>query len=349
MEQTKRIHGAATAALALSLGLMAGSVSAALVSTGQNVSFNSGQESIWGAGQGASFQRSGSFGGDVAKVSYSVRADTGSASVNYNGNLGYSYQDSVTLGQAATLDLGFLGGASRLVSAFGAGFDTKYDVNVLGININGCIFCKDYDTNINKGFRSTLGGRVSGDDAFELARVEFGPNIVIASATVGATADVTHTSTFSASAIRGTVEATNRATGTKKQTGFSLAASGLNLDLGLDELGLWDVTVKGLNLVNNLNSAFGVGLNLFAGAHIGVNCGDPWSDNDNEFGCISDVGVFKEVGHIALGSADKMLGFNTLDLKPFSINVLAAAVPEPGTVSMLGLALVALAFVRRRA
>lgn len=349
MRETTKHRSRMTGALLItSLAMMAGSVSAALVSTGQAVKFNSGQESIWGAGQGVNFRKSGSFGGSTAKVGYNVRASSGTATVAYNGSLGYTYDDTVTLGQAATLDLGFLGGASRLVSAFGAGFDTTYNLNALGININGCIFCKSYDTDINEAFTAKLGGEASGRDAFELARVEFGPNVIVGSATVGSTADVSHASKFKASAITGTLEALNRGTGTSKLLNFSLADAGLSLDLGLDELGLWDITLKGLNLVNNLNSAFGIDLNLFAGAHLGFDCGDPWSNDDNGFFCGGDVGVFKNVGAVSLGSVNKMLGFNTLNLNPFSINVQAAKVPEPGILSLFGLGLVALGFMRRR-
>ena len=342
--------------LLLTAGLMmfGAAASAALVSTSQTVTFNSGQESIWGPGQGTSFRRSGTFrtssSGDNARVGYSARASTGTARVDYSGALGLSYDDTVTLGQNATLDLGFSGGSSRLRSDFGAGFDTTYGLTVGGINISGCIFCLDYDTDIDRRFASRLGTAASGSDSFEVASVEFGPNVIVGSATVGATADVSHSASFVANSINGTLEAINQTTGAMRNLDFSLGAGGLSLDLALDELGLWDISFSPLSLANRLTSSFGIDLNLFAGAHVGVFCGDRSTNSDNGFGCIADEGISKNVGSVSLGSVSRALGFNQVALNPFSINVVAAAaaVPEPGVISLLGLGLLALAMIRKR-
>ncbi len=337
---------------ALIVGASSIGAHAALVSTEQLLNFDAGKQSLWGlGGVAASFNASGSVGSSTLGFNYSAQASTGTVEqASFDGLLHYTYNDTSMLGTRDLLTFNFTGNSNGglFETLFGASLETNYQI----LGGEGCIYCRGASLNVEKTFTPELDIPFSGSDTATPATAEVGPNIGVASGTAGVDIDVRQTSTLEGTGISGAITAVNRATGDVRNVGLSVADNGFfNVDLGLDLAGLWDVTLSSLTLDNSFFSSFAMNLVPFVQYTIGVGCGDAGRDSDNGLLCGGDGRADWNLANISLGSTQSFaLTFNQLDLAPFTIDVRdqVASVPEPDTLTLLGIGLLSLAALRRR-
>lgn len=334
---------------ALTAGLVSASAHAVPVSGSVNVDFDTGTESLFGPGGSAvGFETSGSVGDSNLGFTYDISASSGSVdSARFDGRINYAYENDVYVDDNDRVSFSFFGDTNggNFETTFGASIETKYRI----LGFTDCIYCAGATLDTNDNFRPRLDTTFSDSDRETVSGVEVGPNIGVASATAGVDLDVTQRSNFNASGISGTLRATNRDTGTSQDMGFDILNNGVaSLDLGLDEAGLWDISLRNLTLDHEFWSSFTATLTPFVQYTIGAFCGDPGDDSDNSVLCGGDGRADWDLANLSLGSTDRFaLGFNRLNLNPFSINVLPpAAVPAPATLGLLGLA--GLVLLRRR-
>ena len=340
----KRTIGGLVTALVLSAGAQA-----APISTQQSLNFSAGSQSLFGPGSGsAGFRTNGMVGTNALGFSWDIGASSGRVdSAGFGGRIDYRYDNEVFVDAADRVTFDFQGipGGSRFATSFGAGIETNWHV----LGLTGCIYCVGETLRVNTSRTSGLDTPHTGSDRATAAGVEVGPNILVASATAGVDVDVIQRSTFEATGIRGTLTATNRATGAMRQQSLSIANNApFTVDLGLDEVGIWDVAMTGLTLSNSFFSSFTAALTPFVQYTVGVFCGDPSTDADNGFGCADDGRADWDLANLNLGTTQRFgLSFNQLNLNPFSISVLAPqAVPGPSALVLLGMG--ALVLLRRR-
>lgn len=336
------------------VALAAGSVHAALIETAQVLDFDAGRQSLWGpGGVAASFHAEGGVGNSTLGFNYAAKASTGTVeAASFDGLLRYAYDDSPLLGDANVVQFNFLGssGGGLIDTLFGLSLTTEYRI----LGGEGCIYCAGAALDLDASFTPALDTSFSASDTATPATAEVGPNIGVAAGTAGVDIDVKQTSTLRGNGISGQVTAVNRETGDARSYALDVADNGIfEVDLGLDLVGLWDVTLSSLTLDNSFFSAFAVSFVPFVQYTIGLGCGNPARDDDNGLVCGGDGRAAWNLPNISLGTTQTFaLAFNQLNLRPFTIDVLdrsaPTTVPEPSALLLMIGGLSALGLVRRR-
>jgi len=314
------------------------------------LNFNASQ-SLWQGGPNAGLDKSGRTSGSVG-LYYSVQANTGTVSAAQGGNLSASYMSEVALGSLTTIGLQFLGaGGSVVQSQFGAAAETGVFLDIAGcigpIAFGVCVGVPyDIDTDIavideglflnpTTSHTPVIDTQRSATDADQAFGVGAGPSIGTFRLGPSMNLDLEQRIFFTPTGLAGMACYENRGTLATGCTPFSVPTSGqsnLQLNLGV---GTWDIAFLNVSL-----------LNLFR------------NDIDLELRPAFDylVGSWPPVGQelFAFGLIDETFGlsFNQVARAGgITVTVLddqvAAAVPEPSTLLLLGAGLAAVAWRRR--
>lgn len=340
------------AILAVGLCLTGTLAHAVPVSGSQFLDFQAGKQSLWGpGGLAGSFSASGSVGNSTLGFQYDIKASSGTVErASFDGFLNYSYQNGALVSDADVVNFSFAGSSNGglIDTLFGASLTTEYKL----LGGTGCIYCRGASIDIDKPFTPSIGTAFSGSDSATTISASVGPSIPGAEATAGVDIDMSQTSTLTGKGIHGQITAVHQGTGATRNFLLDLTNNGqFAVDLGLDQAGIWDVSLTSLVLDNEFFSSFTASLVPFAQYYFGLGCGDLSTDSDNGLLCGGDGRASWNLANISLGQTQKFgLSFNSLNLSPFSISVVnsVATVPEPGAISLLGAGILALSLLRRR-
>jgi hypothetical protein len=197
---------------------------------------------------------------------------------------------------------------------------------------------QNYALHINRSLSGDTGSTTSGSDSFTPGSVGLNaPDWFPASAGVGVDLDVIQRASLQLDGLQGQLQAIHRDSGTVRSASFSElgAADSLHFDLGL--AGTWDFSFQQVSMLDTFNTRFSMGATAYAQYRIGFNCGDLGTDSDNGFGCGGDGRVDNTLADVSLFSLPgQRLGTQALSSGTvFSVDVLAAPVPEPGTWALM--------------
>jgi len=337
------------------LGLFA-AAHAAPVSVNYNVDFSSPSQSFWGPGQS-----SADFGYNqliLGNTSFGMRfqtgASTGTVESNYNGAISVGYDNQVQQGPV-DLTLGFQGdsGGGHFDTLLGAFVKVTAYFPVIG---GQTVTNPNYSLQTSSTYTPSPPDTRVGSDSFTPASSTIGPDIGVGSAQAGIDYDIVQHSTHTISGLDGTVVATHEGDGQTRSAPFSLDALG-TVSLDLDLAGVWDVQLMNLSLDNLFATSFDLAFVPFIQYTLGVNCGNPATDSDNNAsfpftGCVGDGRLDTTLASfpfysntpfaLAMASSDQLASFR--------IDVAAApeTVPEPATLSLFGLAFLGIIASRKR-
>lgn len=306
-------------------------------------------QSLWGSGGSLDFRAydSGSFVG--ISYSYDIGASTGNVAAAYQGGISISYNPYMSAPGTTTIGLNFVGDTNggNISSNLGA----WANVNVGGLDIVD----EGYSFNIEESFTPQLGQTASGEDATTLGG--YGIDIGIASA--GANLDLQQTDALTVTKIEGDLVATLEGTSTSITTPFSLSSSGLNFDLGLNEIGIWDVSFQNLTLENLFSTSFDAALILYEEHISGISiCYFTVHTFFGNFRIYYPCGVAFDENTFTLADIDVYDGDpfsldfgNISPLQSFSISVGVEpdpTIPEPPSWALVAISLASLVVLHRR-
>lgn len=339
----------------------------------QTLNYTATNQSMWGpGGSAAGFDFSDSIsvsfplGLGSASVGYSVAANSGTVSANFNGSMDVDYEDSIPTPGITSLNLGYAGTfpfppllcpglfcipetvGGKLKSNFGANAQLTSSLGNVGPDFTLATDSIDDPGDpdqfiaayINENFVPQLGDTFN-NSASAPGVVQL-PVIDIFLGSAGVQLGVTQTNSFTATAIEGTLQYSLQGSGVINATPFSLGDLGANLDVDLTESGIWDFWFEDQTLVNSYSTAFDLDLDLFAETPLG--CGTFGLSSCSESTNLTSFEVFM-VDPFALA-------FNSItNLNGFSIEVgaLPSAVPVPAAFWLFGTGLIGLiGFSKRR-
>ena len=324
----------------------------------QDLSFSNGSsQSIWGPGGSSSFGGSAYvLGNNSFGVSYSASATSGIVRSSLLSSLSANFDQTVDFAQRSAVQVGFdffgdydsvLGvptSGGTLSTALGAEISVRGHLNtsLIGVPIswNPEIVGYDYQLDTSARFAVDPGRSVTASDAFSPASVGISiPSFGIGlSGGAGVDLDVRQTARLDIEGLSGFVTATHRDSGDRVTQALSLtSAAGGALSFDLARAGTWDFSYAGLSVLNRFSTQFRLDLRPFIEYGIGVFCGDLGNDGDNGFGCLGDDRLSTTLTGLDLFSSPELsLAYGTLDTgTAFSVDVLAAPIPEPGTTLMM--------------
>jgi len=304
----------------------------------------SASDSLWGPdGSSFSFKADGSASvGIVDLFEYSIGVDSGTVSAGFDGALQATYDDALTAPGSTTINLDWIPDETRALGGLGGFTGARLNTN-LGVYANVTaleifdVLDADYSVDINRRERPDLPDTLSGTD--NSSGVSASLDVLIAEA--GAELQPSLTSTLDIFSLSGVLGYSRRGSGTVSTTPFTMTDSGINLDFDLPEAGFWDFMLMTDPVLNNLySSTFGLDLVIFE-EHFSISRFETVRNEKNLGTLVSFP-----------GSAFALSFANSVDLGSFSIFVDEwvdnVAVPEPGSLSLLGLGLLSLAMTRRR-
>jgi PEP-CTERM motif len=327
------------------------------VTSSYGLGFSSPTQAIWGPGQSAAdFSYSHQILGNTTfGMHFATGASSGTVSANYNGSVSVGYDNTATAGNVP-LSLSYTGAASggSFNTALGAYVTlTAYLPLVGGFNV----YAPGYTLTPGATFTPAPPDSHSGHDATTLAATGVGPNVFIGSAQIGLNYNVGETAALAVSALNGTATAKNETTGDTRSAPFSLGGT-TNIDLNLDEAGIWDVSLSSFSLSNLFSTTFLLELEPFIEYTIG-GCNDPSTTADDIYfagidTCAGQGELSKTIASFPFYSNNPFgLAFAPTNTLPsFQIDVAAApiGVPEPSSLplTLSGLAgIFALGWVKR--
>ncbi|NNL66290.1 MAG: hypothetical protein HKP30_08615 [Myxococcales bacterium] len=311
--------------------LLLGAASPARAATfTSGLAFSTGTRSLWGPGGGSSsFGGSGSLGTRLAGVDvgagYDFSATAGTVRANLSGSLVADYAAELALPGVTQIGLDWNGSSGSFSTDLGASAEISayvHDVPFFG-PWDPCVYCQDWSLDTSRSFTSTFGVQRSDTDSFSVAGV--GPDIGVASAQLSLNAN--QTARFRPDALTGSLRATHRDSGLSKLLGFSLQDVSV-LDVDLDEAGIWDFDLLGLDIANTFSTTIGANLS------VDLEC------------CFGAIGTSFPFGNVSLLNTPSFaLDFGARNLaSAFSILV----VPEPGATGLVLLGLGGLLAAGRR-
>jgi hypothetical protein len=152
----------------------------------------------------------------------------------------------------------------------------------------------------------------------------------------GVDLDVRQSARLDINGLSGWVSATHRDSGDTVTQALALTSpSEQFLSFDLARSGVWDFSYLGLSVVNEFTTQFGLDIRPYIEYGYGVFCGDLGKDSDNVF-CTDERLSTVLAGIDLFNSPDLTLAYGPLDTgTAFSVNVLAAPIPEPGTWLMM--------------
>lgn len=326
----------------------------------QSLSFSSASQSIWGSGGSGAFGGSDYVLGDYNfGVSYDARASSGTVRSSLGGQLAANFQSQIDFDQRSAVQVGF----DFFGNAGGGSFHTDLGASVsvtahlktslLGIPINWhpTLMDHDYRLDIDKGFTPALAQKTTGSDAFTPASVGVGlPTYGIGLAGgAGVDLDIRQSAQLNVDGLSGVVAARHRDSGDVVTQALSLSnASEKFLSFDLARAGVWDFSYLDLSVANRFTTQFALDILAYVEYGVGIYCGDLGTDDDN-FSCTDDRLRANLAGINLFKSPELNLAYGALNTgTAFSLEVMAAPVPEPGTLFMM-LAGAGALLTRRRA
>lgn len=326
----------------------------------ETLDFSATDQSMWGPGAGGvGFDFSDSYGFTVpilgvdAYVGYSIGASSGQVSARFKGDLTAGYMPTLASPGTTFIDLSFQGqgpeihwtcilwigdicviplpivtpGGGQLTSTLGAHAQLTSSLGNIG---------PDLTLDIDKGFVPQLDQTVSGSDSEpNVAQI---PIVNLGIGSAGVSMGVTQTDYFTATAIKGFLHYALEGSGIVNSSPFTLSTdSGLTLPVTLTEPGTWDFWFVDQTLDNVFSTSLAMDLGLF----VNYPCvPDVWNTCTENFNLISPTIYSGDPFSLAFNSITSPNGF--------SILVNEAAIPESGTLALLGVGLAGLVATRRR-
>lgn len=325
----------------------------------QSLLFNSGTQSIWGTDGSAGFGAGGyAIGNHSLGISYSLSASSGTVRSQVGAQLGADFADTVAWDQRNAVQVGFdfFGNpsASQFSTDLGAHAKVSAHLNLnLGVPIgwNPALMDVDYRLDIDRSFTAALPQSLSGSDAFTPASIGVGlPTFGIGLAGgAGVDLDVRQNAQFKLDGLNGLVQARHRDSGDTVLQALTLDSSAEQwLSFDLASAGIWDFSYLDLSLANRFTTQFAMDMLAYVEYGVGVYCGDLGTDDDN-FACTDDRLRANLAGVNLFRSPEIQLAFGPLDTgTAFSVEVLAAPVPEPASLLLMLAGSGALLMRRRR-
>lgn len=348
----------AAAALA---ALVPAAPQAAAATAQQSLVFSSGKQSIWGPGGAAAFGASGyAIGNHSLGISYSMSASSGSVASSISGQLAARYDDLVAWDDRNAVQVGFdffgnpTGGSLSTDLGAHAEVAAHLNLDLAGVPIgwNPSLIDANYRLDIDRSFTTALAQTVTGNDAFTPASIGIGlPTFGIGLAGgAGLDLDIFQSARMDLTGLGGRVQARHRDSGFELVQALSLDdAAGQFLIFELGRAGLWDFSYLDLSLANRFSTQFSMNMLAYVEYGVGVYCGDLGTDSDNVL-CTDDRKRANLAGVNLFRSPELALAFGPLDTGPaFSVEVMAAPVPEPASVLLMLAGTGALLARRRRA
>jgi len=330
-------------AIGLAGCLAAAAAPAAVVHLNQQATFVAPSQSFWGpGGAAASFASSAMFGSHWLGVSYGVAASTGTIGGSYGGQVAGRYSGDVDLGSAWSGVFSFSGIAGyQLSSLIGA----QIDVTAHALQGDVCILCANYALSGQLTSGPALDRSTTASDKLIFASPGIGANIGVGSIKAGVDLAIQQNLKFTPLAVSAVLEARSPSGRVlQERLLFDTDGASVRVAMVLPERGLWQFDFTSLQLVNQFDNDFVLGIDPFVQYTVGVRCGDPGTNTDNGWFCLSDdKATFHLAGVNLYNGTPFSLAFNGPDLQAFTVY----QNPEPAGHALLLAALGAAALAGR--